>query len=232
VVVVVGAGGIGHPAIMALAGARVALRVIDDDRVDPTNVHRLPLATAADVGALKTTVIARALRAAGRTHDEMVVDHVTPATARTLLEDATVVVEGADNYPTKFLVADACHLLGVPVVHGAALGWLGTVLPVLPGATGCYRCLFEDVPAGDAINCATAGVYGPVTSVIGALMASDALRLARGDHATAGSIACYDGWRNTFRAVAVPRRPGCPLCGTGAIRDLEPHRYHPPECAA
>jgi adenylyltransferase/sulfurtransferase len=231
VVVIVGAGGIGHPAIGALARADVTLRVIDDDRVEPTNLHRLPLARDEDVGTLKTDVIARELRAFGRTHDQMVVDRVTPETAHTLLEGAAVVVEGSDNFATKFLVADACALLGIPSVHGAALGWIGTVLSVLPGQTACYRCLFEDLPQGDTVDCSTAGVYGPVTSVIGALMAADAERLATGEHAFAGTIGSYDGWRNTFRTVKVPRRADCPLCGARTIRDLDASRYYAPLCA-
>jgi molybdopterin/thiamine biosynthesis adenylyltransferase len=236
VIAVVGAGGIGHPAVVALAGAGagadVDVRIIDDDRVERTNLHRLPFATRDDVGTAKTEVLRRVLAARGRTTDVMVASRVDPASALELLAGARVVIEGADNYPTKFLVADACGILGIPVVHGAAVGWIGTVLSVRPGASACYRCVFEDVPAGDTVDCATAGVYGPVTAVIGALMAADALRLVRGDATYAGAIASYDGWRNAFRSVSVARRADCALCGTRAIRALDPRRYAPPACDA
>lgn len=230
-IVVIGAGGIAHPALWVLASMAVHIRVVDDDRVDPTNLHRLPFARLEDIGAHKVEVIARTIRAHGRAKVEPVVDRLTPDTARALLTGADLVIDGSDNYATKFLVADACGILGIPSVHGAAVGWIGTVLPVRPGRSACYRCLFEDIPPGDNVDCATMGVYGPVTSVIGALMAADAIRMLHGNDATVGSIACYDGWAQTFRAVRVPRRSDCPLCGTHSICTLEASRYDPPECA-
>ena len=174
-----------------------------------------------DVGERKVAAAARALaRLAPGVHVETVAEHVVPERALDLLAGASLVVEGSDNLPTKFLVADACAALGVPVVHGACVGWVGTVLPVVWGVGACYRCVFEDLPALDdgagEANCATAGVYGPLTSVVGALMAADALRLLAGDTARAGSMARYDGWRQTFRATAMHRRRECPLCGADA----------------
>lgn len=233
-VVLVGAGGIGHPAAVALAREPVRLRVIDDDAVEASNLHRLPWARPDELGARKVDVLARARSAAGRGgEDEYVCDRLTPSTARALLRGADVVVEGADNFATKFLVADACGLLGLPVVHGAAVGWVGTVMSVRPGASACYRCVFEDVPAGDAIDCATAGVYGPVTAVIGALMAADALRLLRGDLRCAGVVGRYEALRGAFRASRFARRADCPLCGAApTIRELDATRYAAPICAA
>lgn len=224
-VAVVGVGGLGCPAAYALARMGVALRLLDEDRVERSNLHRQMLYRPADVGSLKVEAAARAL--AGWTSVDPVASHVAPDNALALLRECELVVEGSDNLATKFLVADACRVLGVPVVHGACVGWRGTVLPVAWGRGACYRCVFEDLPAGeDAPDCATAGVYGPVTSVVGALMAADALALRRGDFARAGALARYDGWAQTFRATRFQRRPDCPLCGDGApLPALTASRY-------
>ncbi len=227
-IVVVGVGGIGHPAVAALARSGASLRFIDDDLVERSNLHRLAFALESDVGLPKTSV---ARRLAGDAPDASVIaGRVTPDTALEWLAGASVVVEGSDNFATKFLVADACGLLGVPSVHGAAVGWMGTVMPVVPGVSACYRCVFEDIPSGDAVDCASAGVYGPMTSVIGALMASHALRLLSHDVRFAGTVARYDGWRQRFRATKFPRRDGCALCGMRTIRTLDLERYAPPDC--
>lgn len=222
---VVGVGGLGCPAAWALARAGVALRLLDEDRVERSNLHRQLLFTEGDVGERKVDAAARAL--APFTRVEAVAEHVAPERALELLRGASVVVEGSDNLATKFLVADACAALGVPVVHGASVGWRATVLPVAWGAGPCYRCVFEDLPSGDdAPDCATAGVYGPVTSVAGAVMAADALRLLAGDTSTAGVLARYEGWAQWFRATRMARRRDCPLCGDGArAGSLDASRY-------
>ncbi len=228
-IAIVGLGGIGHPAVAALAREGFAFRFIDDDRVEASNMHRLAFALESDLGTEKTAVAAR--MAGARSEDRIIAGRVAPDTALEWLRGADVVIEGSDNFATKFLVADACGLLGVPSVHGAAVGWNGTVMPVVPGQSACYRCVFEDVPSGDAVDCASAGVFGPVTTVIGALMSAHARRLARGDVAYAGTVARYDGWQQRFRATAMPRRSDCPLCGTRTIHALDPERYSPPTCA-
>jgi molybdopterin/thiamine biosynthesis adenylyltransferase len=224
---IVGVGGLGCPAAWVLARSGVALRLLDEDRVERSNLHRQMLFSAGDVGQHKVVAAARTLSAWAAV--EPVAAHVAPDNALALLGGCDVVVEGSDNLATKFLVADACRRLRLPVVHGACVGWLGTVVPVAWGRGACYRCVFEDLPAGDdAPDCATAGVYGPVTSVVGALMAADALALAAGDFERAGAVARYDGWTQRFRATPIARRPGCPLCGDGASPPpLDAARYSP-----
>ncbi len=215
-VAVVGVGGLGCPAALALAEAGVALRLIDEDTVDRSNLHRQVLFTEADVGRRKVDAARDAL---AKMAPGMVVEtrpeHLAPESAESLLRGAAVIVEGSDNLPTKFLTADVARALGAPVVHGACVGWGGTVLPVKWGDGACYRCVFEDVPDEEATTCAIAGVYGPITSVIGAMMARDALRLLHGDRSTVGSLARYDGWNQTFRSSCFARRGDCPLCGRG-----------------
>jgi molybdopterin/thiamine biosynthesis adenylyltransferase len=211
---IVGVGGLGCPAALALAEAGVALRLIDEDTVERSNLHRQVLFTEADVGRRKVDAARDALLALAPTLAvETRPEHLVPGRAEALLRGAAVIVEGSDNLPTKFLTADVAHALGVAVVHGACVAWRGTVLPVRWGDGACYRCVFEEAPDDEAANCAVAGVYGPVTSVVGAIMAADALRLLRGDAGVGGHLARFDGWNQTFRASRFARRADCPLCG-------------------
>src|SRR6185295_20385551 len=117
-----------------------------------------------------------------------------------------------DNFASRFLLADACRLARVPVVHAAAIRWIGTVVSSGPDGAPCYRCLFEDLP-GSAPDCATAGIVGPVCGVIGGIAAEMALRAATGDRELFGTIATFDGLRDELRLVAVRKRALCPLCG-------------------
>ncbi|MBL8600554.1 MAG: HesA/MoeB/ThiF family protein [Myxococcales bacterium] len=214
-VALVGLGGLGCPVAFALAEAGVSLRLIDEDRVERSNLHRQMLFTEAQLGLPKVEAAAAALAALnpGLRHETRV-EHVVPGRAEALLADVALVVEGCDNVPTKFLVSDTAARRGVPVVHGASVGFVGTVLSAQVGRAACYRCVFEDVPGDDeAVDCATAGVYGPVTSLVGALMAAEALRALEGRDWQPGRVTRVDAWRGTLRSTTFARRPGCPGCG-------------------
>jgi len=231
-VVIVGAGGIGAPAAIALAAAGVpTLRVADDDRVELSNLHRQILFTDADVGRPKLDAFADALqRRFPRTAVELHRGRALPGTAAGLIAGASVVIDATDNFASRFLLADACMLAGVPVIHAAAVRWTATVMAVSARGRPCYRCLFEDVPTGDAPDCATAGVAGPVCGVAGALAADAALAILSGQEA-GGSIVTFDGRSDVLRRVAVRPRRACPLCGEArSVRDLDPGRYQPRTC--
>jgi adenylyltransferase/sulfurtransferase len=229
---VVGIGGLGCPAAIALArSGACALGIADDDLVDATNLHRQILFDDDDVGLPK---VERAVRALARRFPGVeVVAHPTrllPGNAVDLVSGYDVVVEGSDNFATKFLTADACAIAKVPVVHAAAVRWVGTAMAVGARGRPCYRCLFEDIPREDAPNCAEAGVMGPVVGVVGALQADLALRLLGGEDVT-GTLCTFDGWRDVFRRRAVSPRPDCPLCGSGVrIESIEVERYVAAEC--
>ena len=229
----IGAGGIGAPAALALGAAGVpALLVADDDRVELSNLHRQILFTDADVGRPKLDAFAEALR---RRFPALSVElhrgRALPGTVAALVSGAAVVVDATDNFASRFLLADACAQARVPVVHAAAVRWTATVMAVAASGRPCYRCLFEDVPGGDAPDCATAGVAGPLCGIAGALAADRALRLLAGDASVTGSVVTYDGKRDLLREVAVRARPACPLCGDApSILDLDPARYVPRAC--
>lgn len=236
-VAIVGLGGLGCPAAVALLQAGIGrLLLIDDDTVDETNLHRQILYQDEDVGASKLPAAMRALQRLGARPEQLLPypTRCLPETAREVLRQADVILEGADNYATKFLVCDAAHLLGKPVVHGAAVGWRATVLSSAAAGRPCYRCIFEDLPTGPgaARNCDTAGVMGPVTGFAGALMAEHALRLLAGI-SSAGTLHDYDGKTDRMRELSLSPRDGCPLCGsTPTILDLSEARYLGASCAA
>jgi molybdopterin/thiamine biosynthesis adenylyltransferase len=234
-ILLIGAGGIGAPCALALAHAGVtSLAVADADRVERSNLHRQILFADRDVGRAKVAAFAeRLVDAFPALRLEIARGRVGAENAAAFVARAALVIDATDNFASRFLLADACHLAGVPIVHAAAIRWRATVLAAVPQGRPCYRCLFEDLPADDAPNCATAGVIGPVCGVAGALAADRALRLLGGDASAAGVITAYDGLRGTLRDIVVRPRPDCALCGGApAISTLDAARYAEPACAA
>ncbi len=219
-VLVVGVGGLGCPAAIVLARAGVGtLALVDDDAVELTNLHRQVLYDEGDVGSPKVDAAARALaKVAPGTEVRKHATRLLPDNAVDLVRTCDLVVEGSDNFATKFLAADACAIAGVPIVHAAAVRWYGTALVVGPHGGPCYRCLFEDLPRGGAPTCAEAGVIGPVVGVVGALQAGLALEVLDGD-ATGGTLVTFDGKTDALRRRVIARRADCPLCGTSPHLD-------------
>ena len=207
-VVVVGAGGLGSPCLLYLAAAGVGtLGLVDGDRVDRSNLQRQVLHGEAEVGQPKTASGARAL---ARLNPEVrVVEHPERLTAAN-----DVVVNGCDNFPTRYLVNDACHLLGRPLVDASILRFEAQATVFLPGR-GCYRCLFpEPPPAALAPSCAEAGVLGALAGTIGSLQALETLKILLGlGRPLSDRLLVFDGLTCEFRALRRGRDPRCPLCG-------------------
>jgi len=235
-VLVVGLGGLGCPAAAVLAPARnVELWLCDDDQVDLTNLHRQILYRDTDIGHDKLDAAKAALVAAGADPEQIVLirSRLLPENARRLVADVDVVLEGADNFATKFLAADAAHLERRPIVHGAAVRFVATAWAVSAAGAPCYRCLFEDIPPGAQQGCAEAGVLGPVVGFCGALLADLTLRALAGDATAFDALYTYDGQADRLRQVKPAPRPDCPLCGVSpSILDIEESRYINPSCAA
>lgn len=235
-VTLIGCGGLGSPVSFALAQSGLVKRMtlVDDDTVDATNLHRQTLYVDGDVGQPKVEVAAPKLELVARaTGNAMEVRPVRarfrPDTALSLLEGQDLLVEGADNFATKFLAADAARIAGVPVAHAGAVRWNGWALLSDQQESHCMRCVFEDIPHGTVETCATAGVIGPVVGVLGACQAALCIAHLRGQRA-AGTLFHYDGLRGKLRRTEASRRDACPLCNH-QINTLDPERYRAP-CAA
>ncbi|MFB6138067.1 MAG: ThiF family adenylyltransferase [Halobacteriaceae archaeon] len=220
-VLVVGAGGLGCPAIQYLATAGVGrLGVVDDDVVERSNLQRQTLFREDDVGASKAEraaafVAARNPDVAVDVHDR----HLGPAEAD-LVAEYDVVLDCTDDVPTRFLLNDACRLAGVPLVHAAVDRFHGQVTTFAPDGP-CYRCLFPEAPPADAVtDCATAGVLGALPGTLGTVQATEALRTVLGvGDSLAGRLLVYDARGLTAEEVPLRADPDCPLCGTDPAID-------------
>lgn len=235
-VLLVGLGGLGSPVASILAqggsgAAPLALTLLDDDVVEATNLHRQVLYEEADLGRPKVAVAqARLAMLADRTGTSVSIDtrceRLHPGNARALLRDHDLVVEGADNLPTKFLAADAAALEGRPIVHAGVVRWTGWVKAVRPFQSACLRCIFEDLPHDRVETCAEAGVVGPLVGVVGALQAGLLLRLLAGDGAASDGLTRIDARAGLARTARVRARTSCPLCGSfRVISDVAVERY-------
>ena len=214
-IAVVGAGGLGSPALLYLAAAGVGrLTVIDDDRVSLDNLQRQVLHDTAGVGEPKTHSALRRLDALNPDSRVRTVERrIDAENARDVLRGHDVVLDGSDNFSTKFAVNDACVELGIAAVIAGILRFDGQVVSVPPGAP-CYRCLFRDEPPpGQVPACSAAGVLGPVAGVVGSLQASEALRLVLGiGAAQGGRVLTVDLLDPRVRAVPFAADPECPAC--------------------
>ena len=217
---VVGAGGLGGPALLTLASAGVGrLVLVDDDAVETSNLHRQPLFGERDLGRRKAeAAAARLARLFPGVQVEARDERFGPATAGALVREADVLLDASDGFETRFLASDTALVEGRPLVHGAVLRYTVHLLTVLPGRTGCLRCLFEGPPApGEVPSCAEAGVLGPVAGLAGALMGAEAVRLlAGGAPAHAGRLLVYEARSARARVVTVATRPDCPACAAVA----------------
>jgi molybdopterin/thiamine biosynthesis adenylyltransferase len=230
-IAIIGVGGLGTPAALALAHAGVGtLLLVDDDVVDESNLHRQILYLPEDVGRHKLDAAHDALlRERPSLNVELHRGRLHPGSID-LLARADVVLECSDRYAVKFLAADAAHLLKKPIVHGAAIRWIGTALATGPTGSPCYRCLFEDLPEGAQQTCDVAGIVGPVCGIVGALQAQLALDVID-ERPSFGELVTIDGWRGTHRLLKIRARAACALCGTSpTIAGIEASRYVSPPC--
>jgi len=214
-VLVLGAGALGSPVAMYLAGAGVGrLGILDDDAVELSNLHRQLLHATPDVGAPKAESAASTLRLL---NPEIVVEpyrvRFGPDNATALLESQDLVVDCSDSFATRYVVNAACCAARVPLVEAGVTGFNGLVMAVRPGRSACYRCAFPAAPA-DAASCAEAGVLGPAAGVVGSLQALAALRLLAGlDDGLLAGFLQIDLLASAFVRVHATRRPDCPDCG-------------------
>lgn len=216
-VLVVGAGGLGSPALLYLAAAGVGtVGVVDDDVVDASNLQRQVVHGVADVGRSKTESAAETVAAINPL--VTVVRHdlrLTSDNALEVLADYDVVLDGADNFATRYLVNDACVLLGLPHVWGSIYRFDGQVSVWFAGYGPCYRCVFPEPPPPDAVpSCATGGVLGVLCAAIGSVQVAEAVKLIVGQgDSLVGRLLVHDSLRQTWDTLTVRPNPECPVCG-------------------
>jgi molybdopterin/thiamine biosynthesis adenylyltransferase len=218
-VLVIGAGGLGSPALQYLAAAGVGtIGVIDGDVVEPSNLHRQVIHTQASVGQPK----AQSARAAMLAQNPFVTvlsysRRLDEAVAAELVAEYDLVLDGTDNFDTRYLVNRVCAAAGKPLIAAALSQWEGQISLWDPARGGpCYECVFPERPApGTVATCAEAGVAGPLPGVMGAMMALEAVKeIAGAGEGLRGRMLIYDGLHAEARVIGLKRRTDCPVCGT------------------
>ena len=223
-VLIVGAGGLGSPAALYLAGAGVGtIGLVDFDVVDATNLHRQLLHGTRDVGRRKLD------SARDRLHDVNPHVHVegydtrlTASNAMEILRGYDVVLDGTDNFATRYLVNDACVLLGTPNVYGSIFRFEGQASLFATEQGPCYRCLYpEPPPPGTVPSCAEGGVLGVLPGLVGTIQATEAIKLIAGiGESLAGRLLLIDALTMQFRTIRIRRDPACPMCAMRTITEL------------
>jgi sulfur-carrier protein adenylyltransferase/sulfurtransferase len=216
-VLAIGAGGLGSPLALYLAAAGVGtIGIVDFDRIDLTNLHRQVLHSTERIGTLKTDSARETLLALNpdvqiRTYETQ----LTSANALDILQDYDIVVDGTDNFPTRYLVNDACVLLGKPNVYGSIFRFEGQASVFAAAAGPCYRCLYpEPPPPGLVPSCAEGGVLGVLPGTIGLIQATETVKLLLGiGEPLVGRLLLYDALRMSFKEVKLRKDPDCPICG-------------------
>src|ERR1700716_972065 len=223
-VLLIGAGGLGSPAALYLAAAGVGtIGIVDYDTVDLSNLHRQIIHGHANIGKAKVDSVRE--RLADVNPDVNVItfnEPISSANALDIMRDFDIVVNGSDNFPTRYLVNDAAYLLGTPLVDGTLFRFEGRAHLFLPGK-GWYRCLFPAPPPPGAVpSCAEAGVLGALCGVIGTIQAVETVKLLLDLGDPLGNrLMLFDSLSMEFREVRIPRDPDCPLCGdTLTIHEL------------
>ncbi len=224
-VFIIGAGGLGCPVGYYLAAAGVGtIALIDNDNVELSNLQRQIAHSVKTLGVNKAD-------SARKTFEELnpevrvvaIKERINNKNILGLIKDYDVVVDGSDNFPTRYLVNDACVMSKKPLVSGAILRFEGQVTTILPGDGPCYRCLFEEPPPPGLVpSCQEAGVLGVLPGVVGALQATEVLKLILGKgRPLKGELLRYDALGTNFRKVKIPKNKACPICGENpTIKEL------------
>src|ERR1035437_2116639 len=224
---VVGCGALGSFHVSALARAGVgALTIVDRDYVEASNLHRQWLFEESDAAESLPTAAAaerHVARINSTVHARGVVTDLTASNVAELLGDADLILDGTDNFETRYLINDFAVSRGRPWIYGAAVGSYGLTMPVIPGRTACFRCVYPDPPSGVQPTCETAGVLNAIVSAVASLQVADALKILS-VHAglVRGRLTTIDLWEGGIRQIeGPPRDPECPCCGRRVFVYLE-----------
>jgi molybdopterin/thiamine biosynthesis adenylyltransferase len=225
-VVIIGCGGLGCNIATLLTRAGVGhIRVVDRDYVELDNLHRQVLFDEEDVerGLPKAIAAAEKLRKVNsQVEIEPLVADVHYRNVEEIIVDMDLVLDGTDNFETRYLINDACVKHGTPWIYGGAVGSYGMTMNIIPHQTPCLRCLFVQIPPpGTTPTCDTVGVLGAVPALIGAIEANEALKLLAGKGRLNEGLIHIDLWENTFEIFQAARQDSCPACGQGKFEFLE-----------
>ncbi|OGW82714.1 MAG: adenylyltransferase [Omnitrophica bacterium RIFCSPLOWO2_01_FULL_45_10] len=216
-VLVIGAGGLGSPASLYLAAAGIGkLGIVDSDAVELNNLQRQILHSTKEVGRPKVES-ARDRLSAINTDIEVIPikKRLTSENILDVIKDYDIILDGSDNFPTRYLVNDACVLSNKTLSHGGIFRFDGQAITIIPGKSPCYRCLFPEPPPPGAVpGCQEAGILGAVAGVIGVIQANEVLKLILGiGEPLAGRLLIFNALDSSFRIVKVPKNKDCPICG-------------------
>ncbi len=232
-ILVIGAGGLGSPALLYLAAAGVGhLGIADGDVLDLSNLQRQVIHFTGDIN--KPKVLSAKEKIEQLNPDVQVTvyqEMLNAANIIDIIKKYDFVIDGTDNFPTKFLVNDACILAGVPYSHGGILRFDGQTFTILPKESACYRCIFLEPPPPDAVpTCSQAGVIGVIAGILGTLQANEAIKFILGKGGLlANRLLTFDAMHTKFREIKIKKNPNCGVCGTNTITEL--HDYQQTACA-
>jgi len=216
-VLIIGAGGLGSPAALYLASAGIGtIGIVDSDKVEFNNLQRQIIHSIKDVGRPKVESAQDRINAINE--DVKVTTYNLRVTSENILDiikDYDIIVDGSDNFPTRYLVNDACVLSKKPLSHGGIFRFDGQAITIIPGESACYRCLFAlPPPPGLVPSCQEAGILGAVAGVIGTIQANEVLKYILGlGNLLTGKLLVFNALDSSFRQVKVPKDPKCPVCG-------------------
>ena len=239
-VLIIGAGGLGSPVALYLAAAGVGtLGIIDGDAVDMTNLQRQVIHFTPDLGKMKVLSAKEKIQQLNPDVNVITYDYlITDQNISEIINDYDFIIDGVDNFPTKFLINDACVLANKPFSHGGILRFEGQTMTSIPGETACYRCVFHAPPPANAVpSCSQAGVLGSIAGILGTIQATEALKFLTGiGDLLTNRLLVFDALKMEFRNVSFNKNPNCPVCGTQPgitflhqeempVCDIKDHKY-------
>jgi adenylyltransferase/sulfurtransferase len=216
-VLIIGAGGLGSPAALYLAAAGVGtIGIVDSDKVELNNLQRQILHSTKNVGKSKAESAKERIN--NLNSDVNVIPYILRLTSENILDiikDYDIVIDGSDNFPTRYLVNDACVILKKPLSHGGIFKYDGQVMTIIPGESACYRCLFpQPPPPGLVPGCQEAGILGVVAGIIGLMQANEVLKYLLGiGELLTSKLLIFNAIESRFRIVKIPKNDNCFVCG-------------------